>query len=398
MKMRKDQDQYDRYAHISRRLSLNSDADDPVVAERCALWQNPSNITNKQIDEQSSDEEKSSPTTGVNFYPQDFHLHNFDDENEEVHGYTNFHRLCILPQKGPSDPRWDGVRQYLSQLSGEDVAILTSTQKGDKTPLHVCCFLSPPIDVVQKIIQLCPESVRMTTDHGDTALGLACAGFVPACDDVIEALVKALPSARNCLNSRFETPLHLHLKMSRSYDVDPSPSVVRLLTTVDAVNTQDKRGYTPLCILGKAASEALSAFSSCIRFFTTPDQFSSDVDNGPNIDNYRKCLQFLLEHDPSRASKTQFLRDLLHFPKSLLHVSFEKEHTRQVLNDICGRGPYIAMLMNDFYIQLMIVLSYTLGCKFGFQGNGTTTAMLAGCAYWTVRRFASAIGAFVCRK
>ena len=167
---------------------------------------------------------------------------------------------------------------------------------------------------------------------------------------------------------------------------------MRLLTTVDAVNTKDRTGCTPLCILGKAASESMSLFASCIRFFSTPTSHES-----PNIDNYKKSLQVLLDHDPSQASKSQFLRDLLHFPKNLLVVSFEKEHTRRVLNDICGRGPYVALLMADFYIQLMIIISFTIGCNFGFKGNGSTTSMLIGSAYWIFRRFASAMGKLWCR-
>lgn len=386
------QQQYERYAHISRRLSVNSDVsdDDPTAAERQSLWSAPSNA------EQPS---QCVLSPGDVSAADLFRLQDFDDVKEkEVHGYTKFHRLCILPDKGPSDPRWEAVRKHLSQLSAEDAAaILTSTQKGGNTPLHVCCFLSPPVDVVNNIIQLCPESASMATDHGETALGLACDGFVPACEAVIQALVKAFPSGRNHVNSRNETPLHLHLNMSRSYNVDPSPSVVRIITTVDAVNIQDRRGYRPLCILGKAASEATSFFSSCIRFFSTPTQFSSEVADGPNIDNYRKCLHVVLDHNPSRDSKSQFLRDLLHFPKSLMVVSFEKEQTRRILNEICGRGPYVALLMTDFYIQLMIIISYTIGCNFGFRGNNTTTAMLVGSAYWIFRRFASAMGKLVCR-
>jgi len=385
--MRSAQEQYERYAHISRQLSIHAAVtDDPIAAERRALWasrsakqQESQCVVSRLVGNTSAGDDKLS---------QEVHLNKFDDVKEqEVHGYKKLHRLCILSQNGPSDPRWDDVREYLSQLSSKDTAILTSTQKGGNNPLHICCFLSPPVDVVQQIIQLCPDSATMTNDHGETALGLACHGFVPACEAVIHALVKAFPSSRNHVNSFTETPLHIHLNMSRSYHVDPSPFLVRQLTTVDAVNTKDRRGYTPLCILGKGASESMTLFASCIHFFSTPTSHESS-----NIDNYKKCLHVLLDNDPSRESKTQFLRDLLHFPKSLLVVSFEKEHTRCVLNDICGRGPYIALLMTDFYIQLMIIISFTIGCNFGFKGNGTTTAMLFGSAYWIFRRVASAMG------
>jgi len=383
------QEQYERYAHISRQLSLNSDVtDDPIAAERRSLWHSTASRSAKQQSQCVISRLAGNTSAGEDSLSQEVDLNAFDDDKEdEVFGYTDLHRLCILPQNGPSDPRWDDVRQRLSQLSNKDMALLTSTQKGGNTPLHVICFLSPPVDLVQHIIQLCPDSASMTTDHGETALGLACNGFVPACEVVIQALIKAFPSATNHVNSFNETPLHIHLSMSRNYHVDPSPSVVRLLTTVDGVNTKDRKGCTPLCILGKAASESMSLFASCIQFFSTPTSHES-----PNIDNYKKSLQLLLDYDPSRASKSQFLRDLLHFPKNLLVVSFEKEHTRRVLNDICGRGPYVALLMADFYIQLMIIISFTIGCNFGFNGNASTTSMLIGSAYWIFRRFASAMG------
>ncbi|KAK1747366.1 hypothetical protein QTG54_001329 [Skeletonema marinoi] len=274
------QEQYERYAHISRQLSLNSNVtDDPIAAERGGEAVIVAQHGIKKCQAAIAMHDNLSQEVDLNASD--------DDKEEELFGYTHsvyFHKMDHLIRGG----------------------------------------MIPPVDLVQHIIQLCPDSASMTTDHGETALGLACNGFVPACEVVIQALVKAFPSTRNL--------------MSRNYHVDPSPSV------------------------------------------------------SPNIDNYKKSLQIHLEYDPSQDSKSQFLRDLLHFPKNLLVVSFEKEHTRRVLNDICGRGPYVALLMADFYIQLMTIISFTIGCNYGFKGNGSTTPMLIGSAYWIFRRFASAMG------
>ena len=59
-----------------------------------------------------------------------------------------------------------------------------------------------------------------------------------------------------------------------------------------------------------------------------------------------------------------------------------------------GRGPYIALLMSDFYVQMMIVIAYTIGCSYGFENNSSCiTIMMVGAAYWIFRRGSSLMGA-----
>jgi hypothetical protein len=83
---------------------------------------------------------------------------------------------------------------------------------------------------------------------------------------------------------------------------------------------------------------------------------------------------------------------LLQLPKNLRDVSFEKQNTREVINDIVGRGQYIALLMMDFYMQMAIVVTFTLGCSNGFENKTYTTVMLVGSGYWFLKRLASAVG------
>ncbi len=326
--------------------------------------------------------------------PQSSGAEDDEDDVKEDHGYSGLHRLCFLPRNGPLDPRWDGVRRHLSQLPSDEndrERMLTSTQKKgyDFTPLHVVCFLSPPVDVVQQLIDLCPASVKMTTAFGDTPLGLACGGFVPAGGDVIKQLVHVYSQARNEVNLRNQTPLHIHLRTAMSYEMDPSPLVVKLLTTVDAVNVRDVNGHTVLYQMGKAASKAFSPMAKCIRFFQTPNP-----DEDPDMSNYKKCLDTILNNEPQRDSRTLFLRDLLQLPQSLRAISFDMEVTKKTINDIMGRGPYIALLMSDFYVQMMIVIAYTIGCSYGFENNSSCiTIMMVGAAYWIFRRGSSLMGA-----
>mmetsp|Transcript_38896 Transcript_38896/g.71270 ORF Transcript_38896/g.71270 Transcript_38896/m.71270 type:complete len:713 (+) Transcript_38896:152-2290(+) len=311
------------------------------------------------------------------------------DDEKDFHGFTKFHRLCALPRKGPLDPRWGDVRRYLSNLSQDDAeSELTSTQKEgfSYTPLHVACFICPPHDVVEQLIQLCPKSARIVTNHGDYPVSLACGGFVPAGGEVIQELIKAYPEARDETNSRDENPLLIHLKTMRNYELDPCPFVVKLLATVEAVNTRDLKGHSPLYYLGRAATEAFSFQALCVRFF------SVEGESDPDFVSFKNCLSVIVSLYPDRDSKTLFLRDLLQLPANLRDVSFEHKSTRVVINSIVGRGQYIALLMMDFYFQLSIVVAFTLGCADSFKNKSYTTVTLVGSAYWLLKRLVSAIG------
>mmetsp|Transcript_9865 Transcript_9865/g.22189 ORF Transcript_9865/g.22189 Transcript_9865/m.22189 type:complete len:737 (+) Transcript_9865:240-2450(+) len=374
-----------RRRQSSRRLTTPSTIEeiDPMDAERETIW-----------NEVDSELRNSVPNAGNNTslmsgdIPQIPEPEYMGDE-KEVHGYTQFHALCALPRNGPMDPNWQNVRQYLSSISHDGAEkVPSSTQKEgfNYTPLHVVCFLSPPVDIVQHIIRLNKKSVRIVSNHGDTPLGLACGGFVPAGGDVIQELVKAYPEARDETNSRNESPLHIYLKTRRNYELDPCPYMVKMLATVDAVNTRDVKDHSPLYYLGRAATEAFSLMAMCVRFFSTEE------DSGPDFDNFKKCLYIIVSLNPARASKTLFLRDLLQLPANLRDLSFEKKGTREVINSIVGRGQYIALLMMDFYVQLSIVVAFTLGCSDTFQKESYTTVTIVGSVYWLLRRLASATG------
>ena len=83
-------------------------------------------------------------------------------------GYSGFHRLCNAPrdpQLGVRDPRWQFVRRYLVDLMLDperaDVELRETQREGHSfTPLLVVCMLSPPADVVEDMIRLCPDSLK----------------------------------------------------------------------------------------------------------------------------------------------------------------------------------------------------------------------------------------------
>jgi hypothetical protein len=303
--------------------------------------------------------------------------------------FTDFHRLCSLPRNGPLDPLWKDVRGYLQNMPPEELREkLTATQKEGSqfTPLHVVCFLSPPLDVVKLMIDSCPDSIEINTEQGESPLGIASGGFVPAGAEVIEYLANTHPKAAEEVNLRHETPLLIYLKFVRKYKLDPCPVIVGLLSTTQSANTRDLKGHSPLYYLGTGATNAFSLMASWVRFFTAKDN------EEPDFNNYKRCLSTILSCQPHQSSKTLFLRDLLQLPKNLRDVSFEKQNTREVINDIVGRGQYIALLMMDFYMQMAIVVTFTLGCSNGFENKTYTTVMLVGSGYWFLKRLASAVG------
>jgi hypothetical protein len=242
------------------------------------------------------------------------------------------------------------------------------------------------LDVIQKLIRLCPSSTQIRNADGNTPLGLACGGFLPAETEVILELILAHSDAKGETNNAGQTPLHIYFQQCRKSEFDPCLAVVKALTTIQSVNTRDSKNHSPLYEFGKASSEAFSTLKKCERVFSP-----QSVDE-PNFNSYKSSLEIILCHNPSRDSKTQFLRDLISLPGCMRALSFEKRATQEIIVDIMGRGPYIALLLLDFYIQTMVVVAFTIGCWYGFDNNSFSTVMLVGCAYWILRRTAAIIG------
>lgn len=306
------------------------------------------------VDSESTSKETEAPRS----------VKHFDDEKDELEfmGYTGLHRLCALPRNGPLDPRWDDVRRYLGKFSEDDDAllyrksfalqsVLTSTQKDgfDYTPLHVACFISPPLDVVKLLLELSPNSAEIASAHGDYPLHLALGGFVPSGNEICREILMAYPDARNKTNTRGQTPLVVHLKIMRDYELDPCPYVTKALATSQAVNIRDTKGHSPLYYLGKASTDAFSLYAMSLRFFSAdggksygPDSDFTNSSSGPDFTKYERILRIMLCLNPAQCSKENFLRDLTQFPPILQEKCFEYELTRQIINDIVGKGQFIA--------------------------------------------------------
>jgi ankyrin repeat protein len=108
------------------------------------------------------------------------------------------------------------------------------------TPLHQLVHANPPSDLVESIIQLAPDTVRVQNDHGYLPLHEAC--WNKAAPDVVAKLIEAYPEASEVQNEDGLLPLHLACLKN------DSPDVIRVLLEAypRAAQVQDYSGSLPL--------------------------------------------------------------------------------------------------------------------------------------------------------
>lgn len=209
---------------------------------------------------------------------------------------------------------------------------------------------------------------QMTTSNGDVPLGLAAGGFFSATPEVIEMLVEANPDAVTHQSKLGKTPLHHYLEACIGFNNAPNPRIMQLLIVDNVAELADDDGCTPLWKLGQAAK----------NFHLNEQQF----------EEFSSSLTCILANHSCKD--TSFLSDLRCLPPSLRIKAFEKKRVKQILNASMERAPYTAMLMMDFYIQFMIIISFTFGIVEGDRNRNAISALhLFGCVYWTLRKILS---------
>jgi len=368
---------------------------DPVIFDRVTLWGR-EEFQNSEVSVKELHDLRLLSEDGCRYSDPQLWM------NEDSMGYTGFHRICNSPRDpklGPSDPRWQYVRVYLIQLMIDplrgDSELRMQQRKGHKyTPLHVVCMFNPPLDVVEDMIRLCPASLvsvaasirctrnsnqnltllviyiyqQMTTSNGDLPLGLAAGGFFSATPEVIEMLAEANPDAVLHRSKLGKTPLHHYLEACIGFNNVPNPRIMQLLIVDNVAELADNDGHTPLWKLGRAAK----------NFHLNEQQ----------LEEFSSALTCILENHSCKD--TSFLSDLRCLPPSLRITAFETKRVKQILNASMERAPYTAMLMMDFYVQFMIIISFTFGIVEGNRNRNAISALhLFGCAYWTLRKILS---------
>jgi hypothetical protein len=76
------------------------------------------------------------------------------------------------------------------------------------TPLHIACWGNPPMEVVQALLQACPEAATDKDVHGNTPLHVA-ASYPETSPAIARAFLDVYPAAASITNKEGLTPLHM---------------------------------------------------------------------------------------------------------------------------------------------------------------------------------------------
>ena len=157
--------------------SDEEDEDDPVNNERNNLWEKEDLRAVGSLGDSLKIIDDDLSTLAPGSVKSDDTKVRDNTKVKDSMGYSGFHRLCNAPRLGSADPRWELVRNYLTNLSVQPDLVeeeMEATQREGHAyaPIHVVCMLSPPLDVVEEMVRLYPESLEMRTVNADNALGL----------------------------------------------------------------------------------------------------------------------------------------------------------------------------------------------------------------------------------
>lgn len=209
-----------------------------------------------------------------------------------------------------------------------------------------CCFTYVPVRTLAH-----PTRTRSLLQQ--LPLHYACA--FGASEEVLYVLTEACPEAINAKDKRQRTPLHFALSNAGRKTV---PAAVRLLLSLnrEIVNSIDN-GPVPLRVLAE--------YAATIK--------REDENRDEKRESVFRCLDYLLKADPEPTAG--FLTALQSLPEWLSERAVVMIGVQNLLNEKISRPFPTAVLMLDFYILVMIVISYSLNVthsielRFGGQDN-----------------------------
>lgn len=303
---------------------------------------------------------------------------------------------------------WQPVRDWLSSHSADEVRI-AAEQQGESglTALHFACRHVPPLDVIDVLLSVAAETtVQWPDSFGWLPIHYACASG--SSSEVIKALVEVYPESKTAVDRRGRTPLHFALG-----DKPASPDIVFLLGSSGAASYPDEIGMLPLhyaCAFG-ASEEVLyvltDAYPEAIhtkdRRQRTPLHFAlsnagrktvpsavrlllslnndivNSIDGGPlplrvlseytatikmndekrneKRESVQKCLEYILNAHPDPTA--DFLTTLQSLPDWLSERAVVMPVVQILLNEKISRRFPTGVLMMDFYMIIMIIVSYS---------------------------------------
>jgi ankyrin repeat protein len=116
----------------------------------------------------------------------------------------------------------DDVQEWLdNNKDDEDLLKQAANYKNENTnmtPLHYLVWRKPPSDLVERLLQLAPETIKVQDKYGGN-LPLHVALYYEASSDVIKMILPAYPQAAEVQKHNGNLPLHLALLCNASNDV-----------------------------------------------------------------------------------------------------------------------------------------------------------------------------------
>eukprot|EP00980_Cylindrotheca_fusiformis_P012894 scaffold3211_cov120-Cylindrotheca_fusiformis.AAC.2 len=313
--------------------------------------------------------------------------------------------------RAQADASWDPVREWLHTHTPEEVRE-AAEQRDDvgKTALHFACQHAPPIDIIDTFLNVGGDIIQWPDSFGWLPIHYACAyDAEPA---VIKSLAEAFPESKTTADRKGRTPLHFFLGTLGTQSTN-SPDVVVLLSNTGAASYKTDEGLLPLhlaCAFGRSEEtlyvltdaypeavtavdnklrtplhfvlsnasrksapaaarlllglkpELVNAVGGCPLPLLVLAQFSStgiDRSNEEQLEAVQGCLKHILASHPKPTP--EFFSALQRLPTFLRERAVVIRSVQIMLNDkIAQRFPTMILIL-DFYMQFVVLISYMFG-------------------------------------
>jgi len=309
---------------------------------------------------------------------------------------------------------WGDVRQWLREHTtseAREAAMMTGDDNA--TSLYLACRKCAPVDIVEVLIGIAPQTARMANNLGWLPMHIAC--HFGASLEVLRILAEAYPESMKSMDKRGRTPLHFALG---NVERPVTPAAVLLLLSSNAGKYPDMGGMLPLhyaCAYG--ASEAVLnvllegnhetitardnkgrtplhyAMGNCTRdaspaivrtlllnnplvvnmveseggflplhmLATAAEKLTLDQDGPVSRTNAQACLDHYLNAKPNTT--TEFFTTFQKLPSWLIDHAVQSPIVQMILNrKIAERFPTF-ILIGDFYALIAIIIFYYLAVK-----------------------------------